>query len=239
MKVIYRPAGMAEEYAKLALNIYNGCTHGCTYCYGARYKKDEYYRWASPKKNLINKLREDVKELDPDTCPEILLSFQGDVYQPEDVNLGLTRQVIEILIEYHLPFSILTKGGVRANRDFDLLKESGKAKFGTSMVFRSEGFAEILEPGAASIENRMSAIKDAKALGIPTWVSVEPVIFPGEALSVIIQMDEHVDHWKVGKINHDADLESSVDWLEFRSDVSKLLTRLGTSFYLKNSLTDL
>ena len=38
------------------------------------------------------------------TTPEILLSFLGDVYQPAEMDLMLTRQAIKILIENNLPF---------------------------------------------------------------------------------------------------------------------------------------
>ena len=31
MKPIYEPKGRAGEYCGLAINIYNGCNHGCTY----------------------------------------------------------------------------------------------------------------------------------------------------------------------------------------------------------------
>jgi DNA repair photolyase len=31
--VIYEPKGKAGEYAPLALNLYAGCSHGCTYCF--------------------------------------------------------------------------------------------------------------------------------------------------------------------------------------------------------------
>ena len=35
-KLIYQPTGPAGEYAKWAVNLHNGCTHGCTYCYNRR-----------------------------------------------------------------------------------------------------------------------------------------------------------------------------------------------------------
>lgn len=35
-KLIYQPQGPAGEYAKWAVNLHNGCTHGCTYCYNRR-----------------------------------------------------------------------------------------------------------------------------------------------------------------------------------------------------------
>lgn len=34
--LIYQPTGPAGEYAKWAVNLHNGCTHGCTYCYNRR-----------------------------------------------------------------------------------------------------------------------------------------------------------------------------------------------------------
>lgn len=34
--LIYQPRGAAGEYAKWAVNLYNGCSNGCTYCYNRR-----------------------------------------------------------------------------------------------------------------------------------------------------------------------------------------------------------
>lgn len=34
--LIYQPRGAAGEYARWALNLYNGCSNGCTYCYNRR-----------------------------------------------------------------------------------------------------------------------------------------------------------------------------------------------------------
>ena len=34
--LIYQPQGAAGEYAKWAINLYHGCSNGCTYCYNRR-----------------------------------------------------------------------------------------------------------------------------------------------------------------------------------------------------------
>jgi DNA repair photolyase len=90
--------------------------------------------------------------------PRILLSFLGDVYQPAEMELGLTRETIKIPIQNRLPFTILTKGGTRAVRVFDLLESYGRSRFGTSLVFMDQEYTDYWEPGAASIRDRIEAI---------------------------------------------------------------------------------
>ena len=34
--LIYQPQGAAGEYAKWAINLYHGCSNGCTYCYNRK-----------------------------------------------------------------------------------------------------------------------------------------------------------------------------------------------------------
>ena len=241
MDIIYKPTGRAKEYADLAINIYKGCTHGCKYCYCAKipWTAEKYHQAANPKKDVIEKIKKDASKLKlklNSNCPEILLSFTGDVYQHEEMNLGLTRQAIEILIEHDLPFTILTKGGRRAIRDFDLLEGYGKARFGTTLIFWNQKDADEWEPNAPTITDRVEAISEAYGRGIPTWISLEPVIDPFQALEVILQLHPIVSHWKVGKLNYK---NLDVNWIEFRENVRSLLNSLGADYYLKKSLTEL
>jgi len=241
MNLLYEPSGKAKEYADLAINLYKGCTHGCTYCFGAKtpwVSPDHYYSVASPKKDVISKLQQDCKKLNGDT-PEILLSFIGDIYQHAEMELKLTRQAIKILIENNLPFTVLTKGGSRAVRDFDLLEGYERGRFGTTLVFMNQKDADYWEPGAATIKDRIMAIQEAHDRGIGTWVSLEPVIDPAQALQVIRELYPLVDRWKVGKINHSKPVENSVDWIRFRNDVTGLLEDIGADYYIKNSLMKL
>lgn len=238
--VIYEPKGKAREYAALACNPYNGCTHGCKYCYCARFKKEQYFQSASPKKDFIKRLTKDAHRLrGVNLCaesPEILISFQGDPYQPEEEIFRLTRETIKILNEENLPFTILTKGGMRAFADFDLLKESSKARLGTSLVFSNRDDQRRWEPNAADYVGRISAIEQAKAMGIRTWVSLEPVIDPRQSLRIIRDLHEIVDFWRIGKINHDKILEQAVDWRAFKNDAAELLEKHDATYLFKDSL---
>ena len=237
--IIYEPQGKAKEYAELACNLYNGCTHGCLYCYAKRYKQADYYQAADPKKDVIAKLTQDVARLGEDT-PEILLSFQGDVYQPAEMELRLARQALTLFREHHLPFTVLTKGGTRAMRDFDILEGyNNSARFGTTLIFLEQVDANHYEPDAALIGDRIEAIEQAKQRGIPTWVSLEPVIDPEQALDIVKALHPIVDYWKIGKINHNHELEKGTDWKVFREQITALLESVGAKYYLKKSLTEL
>jgi len=239
--IIYEPKGKAREYSSAALNIYKGCTHGCLYCYGpgcSHKSKETYFSEPNPKDDILRRVRKDAEKLSQfDNPPEILLSFLGDCYQHEETNLGITRDVVKILIAYNLPFTILTKGGSRAIRDFDLLSHYSRASFGTSLVFENQADADHWEPGAATVLDRIETIRVAHGMGIKTWVSMEPVIDPVQALHLIKMLHPFVDHWKIGKINRNKEIEEAVDWVQFRGDVTLVLHKYGADFYLKKSLT--
>ena len=111
-----------------------------------------------------------------------------------------------------------------------------KCSFGTTLVFWNQADADKWEPQAASIADRVDAIRQAHDLGIKTWVSLEPVIDPDQALTIIRALHPIVDHWKSGKINHNREVEHSVDWRTFKGQLLELLDGFEVDYYLKNSL---
>ena len=116
MRVIYEPKGRAKEYTPLAANLYRGCSHGCGYCFAPlviRMKKEIFTKQPQPRREILKALEKDAMRFRGDER-EILLSFTSDPYQHLEMELGITRQVIEILIANDLRFTILTKGGNRA-----------------------------------------------------------------------------------------------------------------------------
>lgn len=240
MSIIYEASGKAREYAPLAVNLYTGCTHGCIYCYGpaaTRKKIESFHGSTKPKKDaliLLSREAEKLKIAGDDR--EILMSFVTDPYQTIESETKLTQEAIKILKLNNLRFTILTKGGLRAARDFDLLAGYDKASFGSTLIFTKQEDADKWEPHAADIDIRIKAIKEAHTKGIRTWVSVEPVICPDQALELIEKLHPFVNHWKVGKLNYKV---SDVDWLKFRNDVTALLDSLRADYYLKKSLSDI
>lgn len=236
MKAIYEPRGMAREYAALACNLYRGCSHGCLYCYAPsclQRKREVFHHDVGARLGIIEALRKDAVR-HAGTTERVLLSFTSDPYQPAEEDLGLTREALEVLVEHGIAFQVLTKGGLRAARDFDLFAEGG-GWFATTMVFTEEASRTEWEPNAARLQSRVEAIQQAHARGIRTWVSVEPVIDPKQALELIERLNPWVDGWKVGKLNYHP-VAKAVDWFAFAAEMSSLLKGSGKEYLIKESL---
>src|ERR1035437_7150710 len=120
MKLIYHPKGKAGEYAEWALNLYTGCANLCQYCYVplVMHKTRENFKKVSERKNLLIDLQKDADYLaaHPELGNSVFLCFSCDPYTAES---GLTRDVIKLPHSRNISVMILTKGGVRARRDFD------------------------------------------------------------------------------------------------------------------------
>ena len=240
-RVIYQPKGPALEYAPLALNLGVGCSHRCRYCYGpkaAQVEPEIFRSGMRVRDRILERLEKDVALLRGDNR-EILLSFLADPYCPEEPEVGLTRRAIKILVANDLRFTVLTKGGMRAARDFDLLAGYEKSRFGTTLVFTSQADASHWEPNSASIADRIEAIKTAHDKGIKTWISLEPVIDPRQALELVKALNPVVDHWKIGKLNYNKGVSGKVDWYLFKMEITSMLDCIGADYYLKKSLRDL
>jgi len=234
MSVIYEPRGKAREYAALAANLYAGCGHGCLYCYApcATFKTREFfYGEPHPRPNVLAQLRKDAEKFSGQGA--VLFSFTTDPYQPIDSAHALTRQGIEILHSHGLNVEILTKGGSRATRDFDLLTVDDR--FATTLTFIKERDSSQWEPGAASPQDRIRTIRKAKEKGLTTWASLEPVIDPAQSLELIRQTAHCVALFKVGKINHHP-VSKTIDWRKFAHDAVNLLEQKNKAYYIKDDL---
>ncbi len=234
-QIIYEPRGRAREYAPLAANLYAGCSHGCTYCYACgavRRKKEDFHTRVSVRDDVLRKLERDAIKLQGDDRT-VLLSFTTDPYQPCESETKVTRRAIQILHRYDLRVELLTKGGTRAARDFDLLTAADR--FASSLTFLDDADSAAWEPNAALPSDRIDAIREAKRRGLTTWASLEPVIDPEQSLEIIRATSEVVDLYKVGTLNHHP-AGASIDWADFGRRAIALLESLGAAYYIKADL---
>ena len=161
-----------------------GCEHGCVYCYA---RPTHAYLGLSPgidfetkifaKANAAELLRIELNKKNY-TPALIALGANTDPYQPAERRLRITREVLEVLAEFHVPVGITTKSAL-VERDIDLL--SPMAAKGLARVLMSIGtldhnLARKMEPRADSPARRIEAIRRLSAAGIQVGVITSPLI---------------------------------------------------------------
>jgi DNA repair photolyase len=167
-----------------SLNPYRGCEHGCSYCY-ARPTHEflgfsaglEFESKIVVKENAPELLRRELSARRWTPQP-ILMSGVTDPYQPVERRMRVTRRCLEVLAEFRNPVIIITKSGLVA-RDIDLLGELAihrAAAVFVSVTTLDMQVARTMEPRAAAPRARLNAIRLLSRAGIPTGVSLAPVI---------------------------------------------------------------
>jgi DNA repair photolyase len=234
MPLIYRPQGEAGEYAYLAINHIVGCRHGCQYCYASKMAKQfgnpNFFTVQTIKENAIEQLETEALTY-AGTNERVLLCFSCDPYQPIEDDSQITRQIIKILKENRIPFQVLTKGGMRAARDFDLYGPDDA--FAVTMTMLNEKSSKLLEPFAATPAERIESLRLAHEKGITTWVSLEPVLDANVSLAIIKETFEFVDHYKIGMLNYQ---KSDINWRKFGEIAIDLCRKVKRSYYIKKGL---
>jgi len=235
--VIYKPKGKAAEYGDWATNIYSGCEHNCSYCYvpGVLHKSpQEFHEVARVRKDYFERLERDIKRWqDRDTKPQVFLCFTCDPYQPIERVEQATRKTIKMLHDGGFTVNILTKNPMLAVRDLDLLTK--KDKVGTTLTYSSENWERSLEeePNAPLPHEREIGIAELWYHGIPTWVSLEPILSVQDAAKIIEETRPYVKTYKLGKLNY---RKSDINWARATNELVSLLERLEKPYMVKEDL---
>jgi len=242
MSAIYQPSGAAREYSPLALNYIKGCDHGCVYCYVPkmmkRFNKNYVHSkvYIKEESKLLKELESSAKKF-KDSENQVFLSFLTDPYSSFNKETKLTRKVLQILLNYNIPVSILTKGGFQVLDDLDIIKQFGaNIQVGASLTFTNEEDSLKWEKGAAIPKDRFNALKILNEQGVKTWASLEPVIFPEQSLEIMQLTSSYVDAFKIGKLNHFKKHEDKFDWTKFLNNSIAIMRKNNKLFYIKNDL---
>ena len=169
-----------------SMNPYQGCEHGCIYCYARN--SHEYWGYDAgldfERKILVKKnapqLLEDKLLSKNWKAATMMLSGNTDCYQPAEKKYGITRQCLEILYKYRHPVGIITKNSL-IKRDLDILEELAKdnlAGVSISITSLSEKTRQLVEPRPATIAKRLDTVSKLSDKGIPVNVMLAPII-PG------------------------------------------------------------
>ncbi|MFN8276743.1 MAG: PA0069 family radical SAM protein [Chitinophagales bacterium] len=169
-----------------SLNPYQGCEHGCVYCYARN--SHEYWGYSAGadfeqqiliKKNAPDLLRQFLQQK-KHRAEMILLSGNTDCYQPAERTFGITRKLLEVFFHFRHPVGIITKN-VLIERDVDILKKLAADRLVAvtlSLTTLDESMKRLLEPRTASVRQVLRTVRSLTDAGIPVTVNFAPVI-PG------------------------------------------------------------
>jgi DNA repair photolyase len=200
---VVKSPDLPMEYS---LNPYQGCEHGCSYCYAR--PTHEYWGFSAGidferkimvKKNAPELLEKFFRKRNyiPKT---IMLSGNTDCYQPIERELKITRKILEVCLAYRHPVSILSKNAL-VLRDLDLfikMNELNLISVALSIPTMNEDLRRKMEPRTSSAIKKLEALKILKENNIPTGAMIAPII-PGlnsdETLKIIKKISETGADW--------------------------------------------
>lgn len=169
-----------------SMNPYQGCEHGCIYCYarnsfeffgysaGLDFERKIIVKQNAPalfRKFLMNPKWE---------CVPISLSGNTDCYQPAEKKFHITRQLLEVCLEFNQPVAMITKNAGML-RDMDLLKKLAEKKLISilvSITSFSEDLRRVMEPRTTTGVQRIKLIRELSGQGVRMGVMLGPMI-PG------------------------------------------------------------
>jgi DNA repair photolyase len=169
-----------------SMNPYQGCEHGCIYCYARN--SFEYFGYSA---GLDFERKIIVKQNAPALfrkflmnpkweCVPISLSGNTDCYQPAEQKFHITRQLLEVCLEFNQPVAMITKNAGML-RDMDLLREMAKRKLISilvSITSFSEELRRVMEPRTTTGKQRLKLINELSSQGVRMGVMLGPMI-PG------------------------------------------------------------
>ena len=192
-----------------SMNPYQGCEHGCVYCYARN--SHNYWGYSSGldfesnivvKTNAAELLEKKLKSKNWEAAP-IMVSGNTDCYQPIERHYKITRQLLKCFLKYKHPVGLITKNKLML-RDLDILEELNKdnlVSVAVSINTLDDDFRQKLEPRTSSIPNRLALIEKLRSKNIPVTALCAPMI-PGLNEHEIIPLVQKLSDLKVNGIGH-------------------------------------
>ena len=167
-----------------SINPYQGCEHGCIYCYA---RPSHSYLDLSPgldfetrifyKPNAAQQLLH-AWEKPGYVCEAITIGANTDPYQPAEKSTRITRQLLELFQRHEHPVNLITKGNL-ITRDIELLAwlaERELCSVAISLPTMDKDLKRIMEPRVPSADSRLKVIAELTQRGIPTSALIAPII---------------------------------------------------------------
>ncbi|MHC4612829.1 MAG: PA0069 family radical SAM protein [Planctomycetota bacterium] len=215
-RTVLNPVDSPDLNLYWTLNPYRGCEHGCVWCYARPTHETlgfscglDFETRIVAKPDAPRLLRSELAS--PGWAGEaIAMSGVTDPYQPLEAKLRITRGCLEVMAECRQPVTVVTKSRL-ITRDIDLLSRlarHGAVSVAVSVTTLDPKLAAIMEPRASRPADRLRAIRELSAAGIPVLMYTAPII-PGlndreipSLLQAASEAGAQSAHWMMIRLPH-------------------------------------
>ena len=192
--ILTKTSGFLDTY-DFTLNPYSGCSFGCSYCYAAFFSRDtekinSWGYWLNVKENAVELMR----KRKPGSLNQklIYMSSVTDPYQPIEKRLRLTRQILEVLSEYHAPKLVVQTRGPLVVNDIDIYhkieEKGGRVQVNMTVTTDDESIRKAFEPLCPSNAQRIKAITEIQEQGIDACITMTPLLLVQDNIKFIYDL---------------------------------------------------
>ena len=184
-----RDSWFLDDYS---VNPYEGCGFNCTYCYvhGSKYGENLAEKIVIKQDAAIILDKQLASRAKKNQYGIIAVGSATDAYMQVEEKIGLTRELLKVILKYRFPVFISTKSEL-IKRDFDLLQqidetailpEDLKQNPGRGVIISfsfstlNEKLAKQIEPGAPAPQKRLETLKLCSENGFLCGVNAMPLL---------------------------------------------------------------
>lgn len=172
---VLTPSGLACLAGVPTVNVTRGCAHTCVYCYGRGYSQ-------YPGEDVVIVYRDTAERIGRELARRrrrpaaVYFCPSCDAFQPLDAVLEQSYQSMATILEAGIGVEFVTKGAIPARFLGLFSRHPSRVSGQVGLTTLDDGLRTILEPGAASVAERLCGISRLKNAGVSVSVRADPLI---------------------------------------------------------------
>jgi len=177
--------------ASLKVDLYQGCSFSCLYCFAMDWFLHMYHSWYRPSKPADFSVVEKEFELAFKKNSQkplsvalrhrqyVRLGSMTDSFQHVELEHKLTKKFFELCNSYDgYPVLIFTKSVLQSRDEYIKLMKEGNYVCQESISIWDDTLRKKIEPGTYSTEKRFEALEKLNKHNIPIQVRISPHLYP-------------------------------------------------------------
>jgi len=161
-----------SKISRYAINPYLGCPHACKYCYASFMKRFTNHPEAWGEFIDVKRCSKKI-DLRKIAGKNVFMSTATDCYNPYEARYGITRSLLEQLVDSDCHLQISTKNKLIL-RDMDLLKRMKHLSIAMSVNTLDENFRRDMDRGS-TVRERLDTLRTFHDEGIYTILFMSPI----------------------------------------------------------------